>query len=136
MECPLVAVHRQTQVKIMSGAESTAKFPRRGEVWLLATNPIVVVVVVVSPDPRNKSWDSIIVVPLSTGLSNPHPKFHKAIPAGQGGLTKESHARCDLVSNLEKTCLDLHRGALGRLTTNYLWTIVEGIRASVGDDLH
>lgn len=127
----------------MSGAESTAKFPRRGEVWLLATNPINPrdphlprPVVVVSPDPRNKNWDSIIVVPLSSGLSNPHPKFHKAIPAGQGGLTKESHARCDLVSNLEKTCLDVHRGALGRLTTNYLWTIVEGIRASVGDDPH
>ena len=117
------------------------QFPRRGKIWLLNVNPITPrdphlprPVVIVSTNARNKTWDSIIVVPLSTGLQNPHPNFHKPIPAGQGGLDRATHARCDLVSNLEKKCLD-PRGPLGaELSDLYMWEIVRGIRTCVGDD--
>jgi mRNA-degrading endonuclease toxin of MazEF toxin-antitoxin module len=90
--------------------------------------------VIVSTNPRNRTWDSVIVVPLSTGLQQPNQNFHKAIPAGQGGLDRDTHARCDLVSNLEKNCLDLARGPLGpEISDLYMWEIVRGIRACVGD---
>lgn len=117
------------------------QFPRRGEIWLLHVNPITPgdphlprPVVIVSTNPRNRAWDSLIVVPLSTGLQNPHPSFHKPIPAGQGGLDRDTHARCDLLSNLGKNCLDFARGALGpELSDLYMWEIIRGIRACVGD---
>lgn len=121
---------------------SNSQFPRRGEIWLINTNPISPAdphlprpVVVVSTNPRNKNWSSIIVVPLSTGLQNPHPSFHKPIPAGQGGVDRDTHARCDLVSNVEKSCLDINRGPLGKqLSDLFMWEIVRGIRASIGDN--
>lgn len=92
-------------------------------------------VVIISTNPRNRTWDSVIVVPLSTGLQNPHPNFHKPIPAGQGGLDRDTHARCDLVSNLEKNCLDLARGPLGEaLSDLYIWEIVRGVRTCIGDN--
>lgn len=118
------------------------QFPRRGEVWLVNVNPITPAdphlprpVVIVSNNPRNRTWDSVIVVPLSTGLQNPHPNYHKPVPAGQGGIDRDTHARCDLVSNLEKTCLDLARGPLGpELSDLYIREIVRGIRTCIGDN--
>lgn len=121
---------------------ATPAFPRRGEVWLLKVNPITPrdphlprPVVIVSINQRNRAWDSVIVVPLSTGLQMPHPNFHKPIPAGQGGLDRDTHARCDLVSNLEKRCLDLERGSIGPgLNERFMWDIVRGIRSCIGDN--
>jgi len=116
-------------------------FPRRGEVWLINTNPVMPrdphlprPVIVVSTDSRNKAWDSVIVVPLSTGISNINVKFHKAIPKGEGGLDRDSYARCDLVSNIEKLCLDNLKGPLGlKLSDKYMFDIVRGVRASIRD---
>lgn len=125
-----------------SSVSSPTAYPKRGEIWLIKTNPITPrdphlprPVVVISTNARNKSWDSIIVVPLSTGLQNPHPKFHKVIPSGQGGLNQTSHARCDLVSNIEKDCLDESRGPLGdELSEKHLWEIIKGVRTCIGDN--
>ncbi|MDR3614091.1 MAG: type II toxin-antitoxin system PemK/MazF family toxin [Candidatus Obscuribacterales bacterium] len=115
--------------------------PKRGEIWLIIDNPSVPndphlprPVVIVSTNPRNRRWDSVIVVPCSTGLQSANEKFHKPIPVGQGGLDRETHARCDLVSNLEKINLDFERGPLGELSEKYMWEIVRGIRACVGDN--
>lgn len=120
----------------------TGAFPRRGEIWLRNVNPITPrdpylprPVVIISTNARNRTWDSVIVVPLSTGLQNPHPNFHKAIPAGQAGIDRDTHARCDLVSNLEKACLDLVRGPLGpELSDRYISEIVRGVRTCIGDN--
>ena len=115
--------------------------PKRGEVWWVNQNPIIPndphlprPVVIVSTNPRNKYWNSVIVVPLSTGLTNPYPAFHKFVPQGAGGLPQDSYARCDLVSNLEKSCLDTS-GSLGPILSNkFLWEIIKGIRAAIGDN--
>ncbi len=117
------------------------KVPRRGEIWQARQNPVIPTdphlprpVLIISTNPRNKSWDSVIVVPLSTGLKNPYPPFHKFVPAGEGGLKKDSYARCDLVSNIEKGCLD-PRGPLGTtIAEKFVFEIVRGIRAVVGDN--
>lgn len=118
------------------------QYPKRGEVWLIKTNPISPddphlprPVIVISPNNRNKAWDSVIVVPLSTGIENINAKFHKEIPKGEGGIGKTSYARCDLVSTIEKTCLDSSRGAIGSLLSDkYVWEVVRGVRASIGDN--
>ena len=123
--------------------ESTQRqAPKRGEVWLININPISPgdphlprPVIVISPNNRNRAWDSVIVVPLSTGIENINVKFHKEIPKGEGGIGKTSYARCDLVSTIEKTCLDSTRGALGSmLSDKYVWEVVRGVRASIGDN--
>lgn len=118
------------------------QYPKRGEVWLIKTNPISPddphlprPVIVISANNRNRAWDSVIVVPLSTGLGNINVKFHKEIPKGEGGIAKMSYARCDLVSTIEKTCLDSSRGAIGSLLSDkYVWEVVRGVRASIGDN--
>ena len=115
--------------------------PKRGEVWQVMQNLVIPndphlprPVVIISTNPRNKNWDSIVVVPFSTSLKNPYPPFHKFIPAGEGGLKKDCYARCDLVSNIDKTCLDIN-GPLGPLLADkHIWEIVRGIRAVVGDN--
>lgn len=115
--------------------------PKRGEVWWVKQNPIMPndphlprPAVIISTNPRNRTWNSVIVVPFSTALQNPYPIFHKFVPKGQGGLPQDSYARCDLVSNIEKSCLD-PGGALGSiLADKYLWEIVKGVRATIGDN--
>lgn len=122
-------------------ASGAPPLPRRGEVWWVSQNPIIPndphlprPVVIVSTNPRNRTWDSVIVVPFSTGLQNPYPPFHKLVPRGQGGLPQDSHARCDLVSNIDKSCLD-PSGSLGpALGESFMWEIVRGVRAAVGDN--
>jgi len=119
---------------------SEQKYPQRGEVWYINDNPsspndqhLPRPVVIVSTNSRNKNWDSVIVVPCSTSITNVFAKFHKAIPKGVGGLPKDCHARCDLVSNLPKNCLDFKRGPIGEIPEKFVWEIVRGIRNVVGD---
>jgi mRNA interferase MazF len=117
-------------------------FPQRGEIWLMlitlfnSEDPhLPRPALVISPNNRNRAWNSVIVVPLSTGLQNVNLKFHKLIPAGEAGIARESYARCDLVSNLEKKYLDNEQGALGaKLADKYMWEVVRGVRASIGDN--
>jgi mRNA interferase MazF len=117
------------------------RIPKRGEIWWIKQNPIIPKdphlprpAVVMSTNPRNRTWASVIVVPLSASLENPYQPFHKFIPKGQGGLSNDSYARCDLVSNIEKSCLD-ERGPLGpALSEKFVWEIVRGIRATIGDN--
>lgn len=74
----------------------------------------------------------MIVVPLSSGISNINAKFHKRIDAAF--LSRESYARCDLVNCLEKNCLDFSRKSLGQVSLKEIWEIVRGIRSSIGDN--
>jgi len=60
--------------------------------------------------------------------------LHKFIRKGEGGLPQDCFARCDLVSNIEKQCLD-PKGPLGPiLSDKFMWEIVKGIRAAIGDN--
>lgn len=115
--------------------------PQRGELWWLVANPINPSdphlprpVLIVSPAARNQHWDTVIGVPLSHGITNVNERFHKFIPKGQAGCPKDSYARCELVSTLDKTLLDT-AGPMGRpLSDKYLWEVVRGVRAAFGDN--
>lgn len=88
-----------------------AAFPRRGEVWLVdfPDDPKSRPALIVSPDPRNELANSVLAVPLTTNL-RPAPT-HVLLPAGQGGLSYDSMARCENVSYILKS--RLNRGPLG-----------------------
>ncbi len=127
----------------MSSRKSQAlnlTFPLRGEVWLARQNPVIPddphvprPVLIMSTNPRNKTGRNVIIVPFSTTLDRPFEPFHKFVPKGSGGLPKDCHARCDLVSTLAKAFLD-PRGPLGPpLSDKYLWEIARGVRAAIGD---
>ena len=86
-------------------------FPRRGEVWLaeLPDDPKLRPVLIVSTDVRNELSNSVLAAPITT---NPRPSpTHVALPAGQGGLSRDSVARCENVSYVHKSRLT--RGPLG-----------------------
>jgi mRNA-degrading endonuclease toxin of MazEF toxin-antitoxin module len=117
--------------------------PRRGEVWWAMKIPNIPrdrhvprPVVIVSPTRRNKYLNSIVVVPLSHELTSILPQLHIVIPSGHGGVSKDSYARCDFVTTLDKRFLDNERGPLGEhLANNLMASIVKGIRVTVGDSL-
>jgi mRNA interferase MazF len=82
-----------------------ATFPRRGEVWLVEfpDDPKSRPALIVSPEVRNELANSVLAVPLTTNL-RPSPT-HVLLPAGQGGLSHDSMARCENVSYLHKSRL-------------------------------
>jgi mRNA interferase MazF len=82
-----------------------ATFPRRGEVWLVdfPDDPKTRPALIVSTDSRNEFANSVLAVPITTNL-RPAPT-HVLLPAGEGGLSYDSMARCENVSYLHKSRL-------------------------------
>jgi mRNA-degrading endonuclease toxin of MazEF toxin-antitoxin module len=80
-------------------------FPRRGEVWLVnfPDDPKLRPALIVSPDVRNEFANSVLAVPITTNL-RPSPT-HVGLPAGAGGISQESMARCENVSYIHKSRL-------------------------------
>jgi len=114
-------------------------FPQNGEVWYvdLPNQPNDPhqprTAMIVSTDGRNKSCNDVMVVPTTSSANfKPHPLVHIQIPAGEGGLPKDSIARCDQVVTLDKTFLK--NGPLGGLVAlKYRWKVIDGIRVALGD---
>lgn len=84
------------------------QFPKRGEIhWAkipgqpgdTKERPVLVV----STDSRNQFANDILVVPLSTTL-RPSPT-HVYLPAGSGGISLPSVAKCELIAALDKIFL-------------------------------
>jgi mRNA-degrading endonuclease toxin of MazEF toxin-antitoxin module len=84
-------------------------FPRRGEVWLVEfpDDPKSRPALIVSSDVRNELANSVLAVSLTTNL-RPAPT-HVLLPAGEGGLSFDSMARCENVSYLHKSRLSRGR---------------------------
>ena len=113
-------------------------FPRRGEVWSVelpnqpsdphTPRPALVV----SVDVRNRLAGDVLVVPLSTQL-RPLPT-HVLIPAGAGGQRRDSMAKCEQITTLEKRFLV--RGPFGgRLPEPLLNEVVRAVRRVIGEVL-
>ncbi|MBX9879043.1 MAG: type II toxin-antitoxin system PemK/MazF family toxin [Candidatus Obscuribacterales bacterium] len=120
---------------------ATQPVPRRGEIWMAQSNPVFPndphlprPVLIISTDPRNRALKNVIVVPFSSGLAKPFPSFHKFVSKGEGGLPKDSFARCDYVSTMAKSCLNPN-GPLGQpVSEKSLEEIVKGIQSAIGDN--
>ena len=84
-------------------------------------------VIVVSHDGFNQSptWRSVIVVPVSTSASQARRgPTAVPLPAGSGGLAKDSVALCHQVTTLDRSKLSTYAG-----------TLSDSLLAQVGDGL-
>jgi mRNA interferase MazF len=112
--------------------------PRRGEIWAVelpnqpADQHTPRPSLIVSIDVRNRLAGDVIVVPLSTNL-RPLPT-HVLLPAGVGGQRKDSMAKCEQVTTLDKRLLV--RGPFGGgVPEPLLAQVVRGIRRAIGEVL-
>lgn len=88
-------------------------------------------VIVVSHNAFNQTpgWRSIIVVPISTSMTqSKRGPTAVPLPQGVGGLTKESVALCHQVTTLDRAKLTQH---LGELTPGLLRQVEDGLRAAL-----
>jgi mRNA interferase MazF len=102
-------------------------FPRRGEVYLVHLDkdrPALVI----SADALNRHSLDVCVVPMTTVG---RPKFSLRVPVrpGEGGLSRDSWAKCDQVTTLEKDLL-LYP-PLGRLTDETLRAIEQAVKLAL-----
>ncbi len=110
----------------------------RGEIWIAVLEPRSGSeqsgrrpVVIVSHDSFNTapSWNSIIVVPLSTSI-NQARRADTAIPifSGEGGLPDDSVALCHQVTTLDRSKIQTK---IGTLNPQILKSIEEGLKAAM-----
>lgn len=88
-------------------------------------------VVIVSHDAFNQvqGWRSIIVVPISTSSAQAkRGPTAVALPAGIGGLSKDSIALCHQVTTLDRAKLSQY---IGRLPEDALIEIEEGLKSAL-----
>lgn len=102
-------------------------YPRRGEVYWLHLDkgrPALVI----SSDVLNRHALDVCVVPI-TSVRHGRFALRIAIEAGDGGLTRESWAKCDQVTTLDKQLFVYP--PLGRLSAEMLRRIEDGIRLAL-----
>lgn len=78
---------------------------------------------------RNEGWRTVIVVPISTS-PNQAGRGPTAIrlPAGAGGLSRESVALCHQVTTVDRATIEKRLGVLG---SGLLGEIASGLRAAM-----
>lgn len=112
-------------------------FPLKGEIWLVKIpnqpddphqpRPAIVV----SRDVRNKVAGDLMVVPVF-GEASGYNDSYVVIPAKEGGLAKESVAKCDQLSTISKTLLS--KGPLGnRINPDLMRQMHHAIRRALGE---
>lgn len=108
----------QTQLLPRSGSEQRGKRP----------------VIIISHDAFNKTpnWRSIIVIPISTSTSQARRSPTAiSLPAGNGGLRKDSVALCHQITTLDRTKLTKKWGSLSK---NLISQVEIGIRNALDLD--
>ncbi len=83
-------------------------FPARGEIYLVRLpgrpeDPKSRPALIVSMDVRNRLANDVILVPISTTLRT--SPTHVRLPKGEGGLEKDSMAKCEQLTTLHKSFL-------------------------------
>jgi mRNA interferase MazF len=102
-------------------------FPRRGEVYLVRLDkdrPALVI----SADALNRHSLDVCVVPMTT-VGRPKFSLRVQVKPGEGGLSRDSWAKCDQVTTLEKSLL-LY-SPLGRLTDETLRAIEQAVKLAL-----
>ena len=102
-------------------------YPRRGEVYRLHLDKARPALVI-SSDVLNRHALDVCVVPI-TSVHHGRFALRVAIEAGDGGLTRESWAKCDQVTTLDKQLFAYP--PLGRLSAEMLRRIEDGIRLAL-----
>jgi mRNA interferase MazF len=123
---------------MVQSVSPTPPTPQQGEIWYVRipnqpNDPHQTrTAIVLSTTTRNRLAGDVIVVPTSSAITKPHREYHVHIPAGEGGLKKDSYAKCEQVTTIDKSLLA--NGPLGApIHYSYRQAIVDGIRAALGD---
>ena len=69
-------------------------------------------VVIIQNDTGNRHAPTVIAVPVTSSLFKPALPTHAVLPAGEGGLWRDSIALCEQVRTLEKARLGRRLGAV------------------------
>ncbi len=103
-------------------------YPRRGEVYLVRLPGGNRPALILSTDVLNRHALDVCVVPLTTVH---HTEFSLRVPVQppEGGLHRESWAKCDQVHTLEKR--ELLFPALGRISQSALRRIEQAVRVTL-----
>lgn len=102
-------------------------FPRRGEVYLIRLDkkrPALVI----STDALNRYALDVCVVPITT-VERPRFSLRVPVTPGEGGLNRDSWAKCDQVTTLEKNLL-LYP-PIGHLTGETLKAIEQSVKLAI-----
>jgi mRNA interferase MazF len=102
-------------------------FPRRGEVYLVRLDKARPALVI-SANALNRHALDVCVVPM-TSVKRLRFSLRVQVKPGEAGLRRDSWAKCDQVTTLEKNLL-LYP-PLGRLTDETLKTIEQGIKLAL-----
>ena len=111
----------------MSPTPPAGWFPRRGEVYYVRLDknrPALVI----SSDAINRFALDVCVVPITTVMRRSFT-LRVAVNPPEGGLKRQSWAKCDQVTTLDKTLLVYP--SLGRLTDVPLHAIEHGIKLAL-----
>ena len=84
---------------------------------------------ILSSDSLNRHALDVCVVPI-TSVHHGRFSLRIEIQAGEGGLNRQSWAKCDQVTTLDKQLLMYP--ALGRLSTTTLGRIEESVKLALG----
>ena len=102
-------------------------FPKRGEIYWLHLDkdrPALII----SADALNRHALDVCVVPI-TSVHHGRFALRVAIRASEGGLTRDSWAKCDQVTTLDKQVVVYP--PLGRLSAMTMKRIEDGIRLAL-----
>jgi mRNA interferase MazF len=102
-------------------------FPRRGEVYLVRLDKARPALVI-STDALNRYALDVCLVPMTT-VERPKFSLRVHVPPGEAGLSRDSWAKCDQVTTLEKSLLIYP--PLGRLSDETLKAIEQGIKLAL-----
>jgi mRNA interferase MazF len=110
-----------------TGTPPSGWFPRRGEIYFVRLDerrPALVI----SADALNRHALDVCVVPMTT-VKRPKFSLRIHINPGEGGLSRDSWAKCDQVTTLEKSLLIYP--PLGRLGDGTLKSIEQAIKLAL-----
>jgi mRNA-degrading endonuclease toxin of MazEF toxin-antitoxin module len=89
--------------------------------------------VITSTKAQNQNLHLILVVPLSSSLGDDvDEQIHVAIPQGEGGLDRDSYARCELITSIDKALL-INPVGDGPIARSYRIEILAAVRRALGD---
>lgn len=102
-------------------------FPRRGEVYLVRLDKARPALVI-STDALNQYALDVCLVPMTT-VERSKFSLRVHVPPGEAGLSRDSWAKCDQVTTLEKSLLIYP--PLGRLSDETLKAVEQGIKLAL-----
>ena len=93
---------------------------KRGDIYMAELDPVIGSeqggtrpVVIIQNNTGNLHAPTVIAVPVTSSTGKPALPTHAFLPAGEGGLWRDSIALCEQVRTLEKARLGRRLGAVG-----------------------